>query len=310
MFTQDARSRMTWFQPNSLEPDWKFEMIGVLFSLAVYNGITLPVTLPLALYHYLLPSEAPLRARGVRPDSLGFIKDGWPELAKSFEQLLSWTDGDVGDAMMVDYAFNYEAFGQRIDHNMSEHYIRPEDVLTTKNSEPKLVTNKNREEFVRDYIHHLTVLSVEPQIQAFRRGFLACLQPKSLHLFSPITLRSLIEGSQNISIPDLRRITHYEEGYSATHPAISMFWDIVEQFNQDDCRHLLEFVTASDRVPVTGYDGIIFSIVRYGGEGEVDRLPTSSTCFGKLYLPEYKGKTWMKEKLLLAIRNSRGFGNI
>ncbi|RYZ32274.1 MAG: hypothetical protein EOP49_37765, partial [Sphingobacteriales bacterium] len=31
MFTLDQRTHMTWFQPDSLELDWKFEMIGILF---------------------------------------------------------------------------------------------------------------------------------------------------------------------------------------------------------------------------------------------------------------------------------------
>jgi hypothetical protein len=317
MFTLDPQTRMTWFQPSTLEPDWKFEMIGNLFSLAVYNGITLPITFPLALYHFLLPTGAPLRDIHKTVDGIDFIKDGWPELAKGFEQLLAWTDGDVGDVFMRDYAFSYQAFGQRIDHNMEEPYVRPsqatqqsqavrpEHLLESTTPEAKPVTNANRAGFVRDYIHHLTYLSISPQLHAFRKGFMACLAPRSLHFFSPHTLRNLIEGEQHISISGLRRCARYEEGYSATHTTIESFWRIVEQYNQDDRRHLLEFVTASDRVPVTGYDGITFHIVRVGDAG---LLPTSSTCFGKLYLPEYADEEILKTKLELAIRNSKGFG--
>jgi len=318
MFVIDPKTHMTWFQQDSLEPEWKFEMIGMIFSLAIYNGITLPVTFPLALYRFLLPFGAPMHDRELASGT-DCIKDGWPDLAKSFDQLLNWTDGDVGDAIMRDYAFSYEAFGKRVDHNMEERYVRLKHNSSTSkterpvtqpshHSEPKLVTNDNRTQFVVDYIKHLTYLSVEPQITAFRRGFNTCLHPKSLHLFSPATLRNLVEGDQHISIPELRRITCYEAGYSSTHPTILAFWSLVERFSQEDRRHLLEFVTASDRVPVTGYRGIVFHIVRYGGSGEVDKLPTSSTCFGKLYLPDYQEKERMKEKLELAIRNSKGFG--
>jgi hypothetical protein len=317
MFTVDPQTRMTWFQPSTLEPDWKFEMIGMLFSLAVYNGVTLPVTFPLAFYRSLLPETAPLRYRDVRKDHLESIKDGWPDLAKGFEQLLAWSDGDVGDVFMRDYAFSYEAFGQRIDHNMEKPYtrprhetsdspaIRPEDLLSPKTKEAKLVTNSNREAFVRDYINHLTHLSVSPALLAFGKGFTACLQPKSLEFFSPRTLRSLIEGEHHISIPNLRHCARYEQGYDFTHPTILNFWRIAEAYDQQDCRHLLEFVTASDRVPVTGYGGITFHIVRVG---DVDLLPTSSTCFGKLYLPDYPNEETLRGKLELAIRNSKGFG--
>lgn len=292
-------------------------MIGCLFSLAVYNGITLPITFPLSLYRFLLPAEAPLRDRHLSDNRIDAIKDGWPELARGFEQLLAWTDGDVGDVFMRDYAFSYQAFGQRIDHNMEEPYVRPsqatqhrqavrpEHLLMVTTREAKAVTNSNRQEFVHDYIYHLSYLSISPQLHAFRKGFMACLAPKSLHFFSPHTLRNLIEGEQHISIPDLRRCARYEEGYSATHASIESFWRIIEQYTQDDRRHLLEFVTASDRVPVTGYEGITFHIVRVGNTA---LLPTTSTCFGKLYLPEYADEDTMRAKLELAISNSKGFG--
>ncbi|KAH8725089.1 hypothetical protein GQ44DRAFT_772488 [Phaeosphaeriaceae sp. PMI808] len=317
MFTLDSNTRMTWFQPNTLEPDWKFEMIGVLFSLAIYNGVTLPVTFPIVLYAFLHSTEAPSRPQFLVHSAMEDLREGWPDLFKGFEQLLAWTDGDVGDVFMREYAFSYQAFGQRIDHNMEESYvrprqatpnspaIRPEDLLRIETKEAKLVTNENRRNFVCDYIHHLTYLSVSPQLHAFKKGFLACLQPKSLQLFRIETLRWLVEGEQNISIPELRRCTRYEEGYSATHPTIQNFWAVAEEFNQDDCRHLLEFVTASDRVPITGYKGITFLIIK---GGDVQMLPTSSTCFGKLFLPDYKDKESLRSKLELAIRNSKGFG--
>jgi hypothetical protein len=317
MFTLDPQTRMTWFQPSTLEPDWKFEMIGILFSLAVYNGITLPVTFPLALYRILLSSDGSLSDEFMAECNLSFYKDGWPDLINGFEQLLAWTDGDVGDVFMRDYAFSYKAFGQRIDHNMEEPYtrtrhatpnspaVRPEDLLTAKTEEAKVVTNENRKDFVRDYLHHLVVLSIEPQLRAFTKGFLACLQPRSLHFFTPATLRSLIEGEQHISISELRHCARYEEYSSPTHPTIQRFWRVAEQFSQEDCRHLLEFVTASDRVPVTGYEGITFVVVRMRN---TEMLPTSSTCFGKLYLPDYQDEEEMKRRLQLAIRNSKGFG--
>ncbi|KAF1845100.1 ubiquitin-protein ligase E3A [Cucurbitaria berberidis CBS 394.84] len=311
MFTIDPQTHMTWFQPRTLEPDWKFEMLGILFSLAVYNGITLPVTFPLALYHFLLPPDSPFRNREVQPDSLEFIKDGWPGLAKAFQDLLAWSDGDVGDVMMREYAFSYDVFGQKVDHDMRRIFDhrkpgRPNTSTDIPQEELPMVTNENREQFVRDYVGHLTYLSVAPQLWAFFTGFVTCMNPKSLHFFTPSTLRNLVEGFQHISIPDLKRCTRYEDGYSATHRTILDFWATVEQFNQDDCRHLLEFVTASDRVPVTGYDSITFHIERVGGQPE--SLPTSSTCFGKLYLPEYPDRETLSKKLKLAIQNSQGFG--
>ncbi|KAH7093143.1 hypothetical protein FB567DRAFT_168054 [Paraphoma chrysanthemicola] len=317
MFILHPQSHMTWFQPGTLEPDWKFEMIGIIFSLAVYNGITLPVTFPLALYRFLLPLTAPLRSDEDNEDSVESIKDGWPDLANGFEHLLTWVDGDVQDVFMRDYAFSYDVFGHRVDHNMHESCtclktaahdfqdVQSEDARSAQAKCNKTVTSENRVHFVRDYIRHLTYLSVSSQIRAFRKGFLACLQPKSLHFFSPETLRSLVEGVQDISIANLRQCVRYEDGYSSTHSTIRFFWRTVECYAQENRRRLLEFVTASDRVPVTGYESITFHIVR---TGNVEMLPTSSTCFGKLYLPDYPDEATLQTKLDLAIQNSKGFG--
>jgi hypothetical protein len=297
MFTIDLRTQMTWFQPGSLEPLWKFKMLGVLFSLAIYNGITLPVTLPLAFYNLMLNSKFKFLDDHT---SIDYIRDGWPDLAKSFETLLNWEDGDVADVFLRDYAFSYEAFGQKIDLDMTKH-----DDESSSSSDTPLVNNENRGMFVRDYVTYLILRSIRPQLKAFKKGFNTCLDSRSLELFTPKTLKQLVEGTQTISISELRACATYED-YDATHPAVRMFWDIVQDYSQKDAAHLLEFVTASDRVPVTGYKSLTFNIVRMGSDSE--QLPTSSTCFGKLYLPEYKDKEKMTRKLELAIQNAKGFG--
>ncbi|KAJ4983913.1 Ubiquitin-protein ligase E3A [Stagonosporopsis vannaccii] len=297
MFTVDSKNQMTWFQPGCLEPLWKYKMLGVLFSLAIYNGITLPVTFPLAFYNLMLNSRFKFLDNHT---SIEYIRDGWPDLAKSFETLLDWKDGDVADIFMRDYAFSYEVFGQKIDIDMTKRA----DVNSVSDEIP-LVTNQTRGVFVRDYVAHLILHSIRPQLKAFKNGFHTCLDSRSLQLFTPQTLKKLVEGTQTISLPELRACATYED-YDATHPTVKMFWDIVQGYSQEDATHLLEFVTASDRVPVTGYKSLTFNIVRMGSDSE--QLPTSSTCFGKLYLPEYKDKEKMRRKLELAIQNAKGFG--
>jgi hypothetical protein len=349
MFTTDQQTGMTWFQPASLEPDWKFEMLGILFSLAVYNGITLPITFPRAMYYLLLmPGHPDLEP--VFPKDVSFIRDGWPALAQSFEKLLTWEDGDVADVFLRSYSFSFEVFGQKVDVDMQAfdhgpdgenqpwpadlyiewgkaipgpygpvwpsdaprpglsepHWKHPSPDTSDSASDLPLVTNANRALFVSNYIYWLTYRSVAPQLLAFRKGFHTCLERKSLHLFDPTSLKNLVEGTQDIDISALKAATRYDEGYSVTHPTVIAFWSIVEQYDVDDRRRLLEFVTASERVPVTGFESMNFYIVRSGCDTE--RLPTSSTCFGKLMLPEYSSKEKMRRKLHLAIQNSKGFG--
>ncbi|KAL5339469.1 hypothetical protein BJX70DRAFT_363765 [Aspergillus crustosus] len=356
MFTTDSRTRMSWFQPCSLEPLYKFELLGLLMSLAVYNGLTLPVNLPTAFYRKLL---------GLKVKNLEHIRDGWPELTRGLEELLRWSEGDVGDIFMRTYEFGFEAFGRveavdmekvgrdapwphppvtlqtgptvRYSPSWSDvrRYTDQADLSppssmaaelndshdevrkTTTNSVPllsptppveeaSLVTNDNRGQFVKDYIFWLTDKSIRPQFEAFAQGFYTCLDRPALSIFTPEALKTVVEGIQEIDVAQLERHARYEGGFGPSHQVIRDFWSIVHKFPAEQKAQLLEFVTASDRVPVNGIASIMF-VIQKNGVGDT-RLPTSLTCFGRLLLPEYSSKSVLEEKLSKALENAQGFG--
>ena len=345
---------MSWFQPCALEPLYKFEMLGLLTSLAVYNGLTLPITFPLALYRKLL--DLPVT-------QVAHIEDGWPELTKGFKELLTWADGDVEDVFVRSYVFSIEGVGSAInvdmdrtgrdaewptndlrhrayskilengsvipsqpstsiaDQSLSSPEIANVDLgdnseswphepsrsrTNSTRSEACMVTNANRSQYVQDYIFWLTDKSIRPQYEAFTRGFYTCLDRKATTIFTPEALKSVVEGIQEIDLDALQQTTRYEGGFSADHRVIKDFWHVVRQFSPEKLRLLLEFVTASDRIPVNGVKSILFVIQQNGTEDE--RLPTSLTCFGRLLLPAYSSRKKLREKLGAAIENSKGFG--
>ncbi|KAI8965090.1 hypothetical protein F5Y11DRAFT_36333 [Daldinia sp. FL1419] len=309
-FVIDDRTRMTWFQPGSVQPEWKFELIGLLMSLAVYNGLTLPITFPKALYRKLL---------GEPVTELHHIADGWPDLANGLTNILEWNekDGSVEDIFVLTYEFSTSMFGQPISREMQssgstswpQFSSHPESTpLSASNpGDAPLVTGDNRNAYVSDYIRYLTDVSVAPQFDAFARGFRACLHPKSLQLLTPALLQNLVEGTQEIDIGELRRATRYV-GWDASHRTVRDFWSIVKRYDDRMRRKLLEFVTASDRVPVGGMANIQFVVQKNGQEGEGGHLPTAYTCYGTLLLPEYRDKEVLRERLAMALENAQGFG--
>jgi len=354
MFVIDDTTRMTWFQPGSLEPLYKFEALGILMSLAVYNGVTLPTTFPVAFYRKLL---------GLKVKKLEHVQDGWPGLAKGLEILLDWSEGDVGDVMARTYEFSYDLFGtivtvdmQKVGENdpwppreratrkgkekakstsfelpMGPEFTPPgpgPTIVPGLNRSPSieikgistplsidsdmledapLVTNANRGQYVKDYIMWLTDKSVRPQYEAFAKGFYTCLDRTALSIFTPEALKQVIEGHQQIDIDELEKTASYDE-YDKSSATIMDFWQVVRSFSPSQHRQLLEFVTASDRVPVNGLSSIQF-IVQKNGEDDL-RLPSSSTCYGRLLLPQYSSRKIMEEKLAQAIENSIGFGSL
>ncbi|KAJ5669515.1 hypothetical protein N7462_010585 [Penicillium macrosclerotiorum] len=361
MFTMDSRHRISWFRPCSLEPLYKFELLGLLLSIAVYNGLTLPINFPIAFYRKLL---------GLKVKHLDHIRDGWPELSQGLEMLLSWNDGDVSDIFTRTYEFSFESFGGVENVDMSKvgrdaawplpsrlpiasplgvasawsdvpNYCDPAtvsppssmaaeaadmtpsasvsgeptksmvDSLTLQSPTPPgeeapLVTNQNRHQFVKDYIFWLTDKSIRSQFEAFLRGFHTCLDRSALSIFTPEALKAVVEGTQEIDLKELENHARYEGGFGPDHRVIRDFWSVVQKYAPEKKAQLLEFVTASDRVPVNGVSSIMF-VIQKNGVGDL-RLPTSLTCFGRLLLPEYSSKEALAEKLDKALQNARGFG--
>lgn len=302
-FTVDERTRMAWFVPGSLVETWKFELVGLLVSLAVYNGLTLPVTFPKALYRKLL--DYPV-------EELHHIEDGWPDLASGLETLLEWDEenGAVEDIFARTYEFSVNTNGTPFTRQMTPSpapWPQAGDPPIEEVEAP-LVTKANRDDYVSDYVHYLTTHSIAAQYNAFATGFRALFPTKSLTLLSPPLLQSLIEGSQAIDISELRRHTRYV-GWDASHRTVRDFWSIVKKYTDDQKKKLLEFVTASDRLPVGGMRNLQFVVQRNGEvEGVGGRLPTAYTCYGTLLLPEYRDKEVLRERLGMALENAQGFG--
>ena len=409
---------MSWFHPSSPEPSYKFELLGILVSLAVYNGLTLPFTFPLVMYRKL---------SGLHNHELSDLEDGWPELVKGLRALRDWKDGDVEDVFMRSYVFSIDKFGatedrligqyekdgqaneERFEDNVGEkskkvvkvvrikrkprkarktaaeegeedalRYLRgsqfqqaaigpidealtldpqrrgpfstdltnhamptitseeetleyakgrepqeissePDDELCMSDSsspspfpagpaiqDTPMVTNENRDRYIHDYIHQLTYKTVYDQFNAFRYGFFTCFHPKAISLFTPSGLKALVEGLPDVSVVSLERVTRYDGGYDFFHPTVRQFWTVVHSWSQEKVRKLLEFVTASDRLPVGGVGKLIFTVQKNGMGDE--RLPTSLTCFGRLLLPEYTSEEKLREGLEKAVENSKGFG--
>lgn len=109
LFATDPETRLTWFQPRSFEALWKYELIGVLASLAVYNGAIAPFAFPKAFYRKLL---------GLPVTEIDHIRDGWPALSKGLDDLLSWNDGDVKDVFLRTYEYSFDAFGSVVTVDM------------------------------------------------------------------------------------------------------------------------------------------------------------------------------------------------
>uniref|UniRef100_A0A8I5TTN3 E3 ubiquitin-protein ligase n=1 Tax=Pongo abelii TaxID=9601 RepID=A0A8I5TTN3_PONAB len=174
-----------------------------------------------------------------------------------------------------------------------------------------LVTEENKEEYIRMVAEWRLSRGVEEQTQAFFEGFNEILPQQYLQYFDAKELEVLLCGMQEIDLNDWQRHAIYRH-FTRTSKQIMWFWQFVKEIDNEKRMRLLQFVTGTCRLPVGGFADLMgsngpqkFCIEKVGKE---NWLPRSHTCFNRLDLPPYKSYEQLKEKLLFAIEETEGFG--
>ena len=127
------------------------------------------------------------------------------------------------------------------------------------------------------------------------------------NILNPDELELIICGTQILDFNELKKAAQYEE-YDKNAETIKYFWEILLDFNEEEKKKFLSFVTGCDRAPIDGLGSLPITISN--GGSDLNQLPSAHTCFNNLILPDYKNKEKMKKALLTAINYSEGFGLI
>ncbi|CDH57609.1 probable e3 ubiquitin-protein ligase hectd2-like [Lichtheimia corymbifera JMRC:FSU:9682] len=303
LFNVDPETRLCWIQPIPVQEDDLriYEMVGVMMGLAIYNGVIMNLQFPSILWKVLVqPSEAALDAMAEEHQlfTLNDLMEGWPSLANGLQQLLDWED-QVQDVFCRNYEISIEVFGQGVV-----------TIPLMENGSQVPVTNANRDAFVRDYCTYFLYHAQRSQLLAIRRGVWSVIGGSAMDLCTAGVLEVVACGERqgmDLDLKELQDVADYDDGYNPDHLVIRWFWSIVHNdMTSEQRRKLLFFVTASDRVPVGGLKELTFVVQRNGPDS--DRLPTALTCFSRLLLPEYDSREKLRERLITAIENAKGFG--
>ncbi|XP_034032519.1 ubiquitin-protein ligase E3C [Thalassophryne amazonica] len=170
------------------------------------------------------------------------------------------------------------------------------------------VTTANRIAYIHLVADYRLNKQIRPHCLAFRQGLANVVNLEWLRMFDQQEIQVLISGAHvPICLDDLKRFTNYSGGYTATHPVIQIFWEVVEGFTDEEKRQLLKFVTSCSRPPLLGFKELYPAFCIHNGGTDLERLPTASTCMNLLKLPEFCDQHLMRNKLLYAIESSAGF---
>ncbi|XP_004709597.1 ubiquitin-protein ligase E3B [Echinops telfairi] len=291
-----------------------FEFVGKMLGKAVYEGIVVDVPFASFFLSQLLGHHHSVFYSSV---------DELPSLDSEFYKNLTSIkryDGDIADLGLT-LSYDEDVMGQLVCH----------ELIPGGKTIP--VTNENKISYIHLMAHFRMHTQIKSQTAALISGFRSIIKPEWIRMFSTPELQRLISGDNaEIDLEDLKKHTVYYGGFHGSHRVIIWLWDILaSDFTPDERAMFLKFVTSCSRPPLLGFAYLKppFSIRCVEVSDDQDtgdtlgsvlrgfftirkrepggRLPTSSTCFNLLKLPNYSKKSVLREKLRYAISMNTGF---
>ncbi|KRZ11499.1 Ubiquitin-protein ligase E3B, partial [Trichinella zimbabwensis] len=291
-----------------------FEFIGKMLGKAVYEGICVDILLASFFINHLIGRTASKYHSSI--DELSSLD------ADLYKQLtfIKHYEGDMNDLGLT-FACDEDILGEVVTHE-----LRPGGRTIP-------VTKENKISYVHLMAHYRMFVQIKDQIAAFMRGFHAIISPEWLRMFSADEFQRLLSGDTcDIDLHDLRKHTQYFGGFHNNHRVIVWLWEILaNDFSVEERRLFLKFVTSCSKPPLLGFEyleppfsircvevnddedegdtlgSVIRGFLAIRKEDPVSRLPTTSTCFNLLKLPNYHRKSTLRDKLRYAIHCGTGF---
>lgn len=278
-----TENRSFWFKPDPDEAealDDCFFACGALMALALLHRNFIPRVFPETLFYLLLNHVgSPFAAEFDLPQ----LADVSPQEARSLQQVLDYTEDDIGDL-----------FG---------------DLGWERTGDLRPLTQDSKKDLVHSYVKWSLTTKIEAQFAPFASGFEAVLG-------APVMLRQMITAAQlqsilcstecEVNVPALRAASLPQDWGPNDQEYLDGFWQIVESFPEPTKEQFLIFVTASSQAPLAGWKDLHL-VVKHNGVGD-ERFPAAYTCFNLILLPKYSSLEVLRQRLLSAIHESSGFG--
>ena len=133
-------------------------------------------------------------------------------------------------------------------------------------------------------------------IQMFRHGLISIIPESAISLLTWDEFQAIVCGSKVIDIDRLRENTEYDDDVSQDDPHIVYFWEVLNEFTEQEKSAFLRFVWARPSLPPKGVDftqkmRILSATTDETSNSTFDNiLPKAHTCFFSINLPKYSSK--------------------
>lgn len=311
-FEYDGSSFKAWFNPFSTKSEAEYTYIGYAMGLAVHNGCTIGVELPI-LFYRLLKNYAVSNRDDIKMFSdfskqhissweffsISDLKDVFPVYYTSFKNLKKTPENIISASLSFSLTLT-EPSGKEIMIDFGD------------SGKDNQVTAENFDIYVKKFTHALYLGLYSSKIARIFSVLLDIFPSSLIDLFSAKELKVLFEGEHDIAVSDLKKVIRYQ-GFnynsadeSKTSDTIRYFWKIVDKMQLSRRSQLLKFITGTDSIPQGIWDD--FKITIQANGVNTDSLPTASVCTSTLLLPRYTSMDKLETSLGIALDNSSGFG--
>ncbi|CAM9132689.1 unnamed protein product [Chrysoparadoxa australica] len=173
------------------------------------------------------------------------------------------------------------------------------------------VVNENLDQYMELILKHRLLGRVSTQLKAFLNGFYDVIPEALLSVFDFQELELLMCGLPTLDLDDWKQHTDYTGEFArkgAAHKVVKWFWEVLEEFDDEQKARLLQFVTGTSGVPSQGFsvlqgnDGNIRKFTVNGASLDGGLFPRAHTCFNRIDLPVYAKREDTKQYLSLAIQ--------
>ena len=312
LFDYNEEMRHLWYNAESPDPSKidLYYLCGTLFGLAAYNAHSINVSFPAVFYKQLLTT--PIDPNG-RPSSsatssmlytLADLHSLDPRLVQSLQQLLAYDANDLEELFQLSFTVDQQIRKRGAD---GEELLEIRTVELIEGGASTSVTASNKVQYISLLTNFLLSASITAQQQSFIRGFRSVCQGRALDaMFTPLDLQQLLIGQPLFDWRALKASARYE-GFSRDSDLVKWLWEVVEEeLSQEEKLKLLVFLTGSSRAPLGGLGELRIVVQRAGPDSE--HMPTASTCYATLLLPQYSSREKLSRKIKKALEFTEGFG--
>lgn len=286
------------------EVNGKFSLLGQVVAKALQDGRVLDLPFSKAFYKLILGKDLDLYDIQSFDPALGKALLEFQALVERKNYLSSISEERLHDLNVCLRSTKIEDLC--LDFTLPGY---PDYVLDSE-SESKMVNLYNLEEYVKFMVDAAVKSGISRQVDAFKSGFDQVFPIRHLKVFTEEELERLLCGEHVLwNSDELLEHIKFDHGYTVSSSPIVNLLEIMLEFDLEQQRAFLQFVTGAPRLPTGGLASLNpkLTIVRKHCSKGIDAdLPSVMTCANYLKLPPYSSKEVMKEKVLYAITEGQG----